>query len=286
MRHNSSSRLNQLEEEGATNGWPVCGAVPEPAQPVSPSVRAEWSYRLASILQATIGDVMNLDGDDFEAPFRLLAGRVPTPVNVSERLILKSLRMEFALRIGDEFHVRYHRRWPGACRFMAIECVARVWFDASTDPRSTLTQWASAYADVFSRHHQLPAAWKAARVLLQRPEGRVCISKLAREVGVSRSSLVKGFGRIFGISPFEYHTRVRLRCFVRRLRESSDKVSCVGEEAGFRSAKVYRSLRKVTGQTPSTVRAMTPNQFDRMLNGPLQTDLESLVNLTLLECPR
>ncbi len=247
------------------------------------SVRDVWSHAVASALQPVVGEILDVDGETFAEPFKRLADRTPPPASIAERRDLKARFVELAQQVGTDFHTLFHRTrlhrtrcrrtTPVTCGFLAIESSARIWFDSTTDPRQLLTAWASAYATEFARHHPLPPAWRAARILRQRVAQPAGIQGIALAIGASRSALDPDFKRMFGMTPIEYHARVRLAHGLTELRDRGTKVEDAARRAGFASVKNFnRAARHYTAMTPSQVRRLTPAEFARLLLNELQTD--------------
>ncbi len=247
------------------------------AQTDSAHIRPHWVHAVAAALQPVVGELYELDTAGFDDAFRQLARVIPAPVNGVERVMLRHQLMEFALKIGDDFHRLRHPESLSGCAFLPIESAARVWFNRDCDPRRLLTEWAAAYATAFGRHHQTPSMVRACRLLQQRSNGRADIGTVARDVGMSRSSFVKTFVRTLGVTPMEYHTRARLRHFIRALRESDAKISAAADAVGYKSEKIYAVLKRVTGLHPSEVRQLSHATLDQLMEGPLQTDVSKLM---------
>jgi AraC-like DNA-binding protein len=240
-------------------------------------IRDGWSHAVASALQPVVGEILDVDVETFAEPFNRLADRTPPPANVAERRELKARFVEFTLRLGTDFHTWFHRTTPLPCVFPPIESAARIWFDSQTDPRRLLTQWASTYAAAFARHHPLPPAWKAARLLRTRAAQRADIRGVARAVGASRSTLDENFNRTFGMAPSVYHARLRVTHGLTELRDRGIKVEHAARLAGFGSVKNFnRAVRRCSAMTPSQVRRLAPADFARLLQQELQTDTAAL----------
>jgi AraC-like DNA-binding protein len=272
-----SSLLNACRGERAQAGSPGEEGGVQKAGDADASlvIRPHWSHAVASVLQPVVGELFELDVADFVEVCRRLARRIPGPLTVPERVMLKHQLMEFAFRVGDDFHAIRHQVRPSACGFLPIESAARVWLRRDTDPRMLLTEWAVTYA-AFTHHHQMPSMVKAGQFLRQRSSGRPEIASVARQVGMSRSSFVKAFVRAYGLTPMEYHTRVRLQHFIRELRESHHKVSAAAEAVGYKSEKIYAVLKKITRLHPSEVRRLSAGTLNELMDGPLQIDLPKL----------
>jgi AraC-like DNA-binding protein len=271
MGHESSSLLAQFADGDAAKGKSA-GQSDQDVE-CAEAVRRDWSHAVASALQPVVGEMLDVDGETFAEPFRRLADRTPAPVNVAERRDLKARFMEFALRLGSDFHARFHPTTRVTCRFLPVESTARIWFDSVADPRELLKAWASAYALEFARHHSTPVAWKAARELRKRCAQPADIQGLAVAIGASRAALMRDFDRTFGMTPGEYHARVRLAHGLTELRNRDTKVEHAARLAGFASVKNFnRAVSRHTAMMPSQIRGLPDAWFKRLLENNLQAD--------------
>lgn len=79
--------------------------------------------------------------------------------------------------------------------------------------------------------------------------------QLARAAGVSEDHLGRLFHRRYGLTMWEYLTRLRVRRAAERLRTSQDSVQSVARAVGFRDRSHFsRSFRRVTGVAPRAYR--------------------------------
>jgi AraC family transcriptional regulator, alkane utilization regulator len=67
---------------------------------------------------------------------------------------------------------------------------------------------------------------------------------LAREVGLSRSALVRRFGRMLNMSPIRYLATLRLHLAAKALREGSKPISAIADEVGYESEEGFSSAFK------------------------------------------
>ncbi|CAL9662309.1 HTH-type transcriptional repressor PurR [Streptomyces sp. enrichment culture] len=79
--------------------------------------------------------------------------------------------------------------------------------------------------------------------------------QLAQAAGVSEDHLGKLFHRRYGLTMWEYLTRLRVRRAAERLRTSEDSVQSVARAVGFRDRSHFsRAFRRVTGVAPRAYR--------------------------------
>ena len=129
-----------------------------------------------------------------------------------------------------------------------------------------LDEWNAGYAAWFDRHHTLPPALRAARLLEQRFAEPLTLETLAQAAGASRTILGQQFTRIFGLTPSDYLARLRVREGLRRLRHGGDSVEAVAQAVGYKSEnKFYARVRAYTGLRPSQVRELEDAAFDALL---------------------
>jgi AraC family transcriptional regulator, regulatory protein of adaptative response / methylated-DNA-[protein]-cysteine methyltransferase len=92
------------------------------------------------------------------------------------------------------------------------------------------------------------------RILVERPEERVTLTALAREVGVSPHHLQRTFKRAIGISPRQYADALRLGRLKQRL-QGKDSVTMALYEAGYgSSSRLYETSTQRLGMTPGAYR--------------------------------
>ena len=88
------------------------------------------------------------------------------------------------------------------------------------------------------------------------PADPVTPAGLAHRAGVTPSRLARLLKRYFALTPSQYITKVRVTAAARLLRETSRPVAQVALDCGFYDHSTFtRAFRKVTGLTPTQVRA-------------------------------
>jgi len=91
-------------------------------------------------------------------------------------------------------------------------------------------------------------------ILVERPEERVTLTALAREVGVSPHHLQRTFKRAIGISPRQYADALRLDRLKGRL-QGKESVTMALYEAGYgSSSRLYETSTQRLGMTPGAYR--------------------------------
>ena len=96
-----------------------------------------------------------------------------------------------------------------------------------------------------------PIAGHALALLHNRPADPWSLARLAREIGVSRSSLAERFSVFVGQPPMRYLTRWRIQLACRLLRDDAAKVSAVAIDVGYQSEAAFsRAFKAVVGTSP------------------------------------
>ena len=100
-----------------------------------------------------------------------------------------------------------------------------------------------------------PMAGHALALLHNRPADPWSLARLAREIGVSRSSLAERFSVLVGQPPMRYLTRWRIQLACRLLCDDAAKVSAVALDVGYQSEAAFsRAFKAVVGTSPAAWR--------------------------------
>jgi AraC-like DNA-binding protein len=103
-----------------------------------------------------------------------------------------------------------------------------------------------------------PAIGRALCVLHERPAQAWTLAGLAREVGLSRSTLAERFTHFVGEPPMQYLARWRMQLAGRRLAEGAVKVSAIAREVGYDSEAAFsRAFKRMTGAAPASWRRVS-----------------------------
>lgn len=110
--------------------------------------------------------------------------------------------------------------------------------------------------DMARSHSQAErAALEAAAFIETHLDEDIALERLAHEVGVSVSHLQRTFTRLFGHSPKQHQTGLRVEALKRRLRDG-EGVSEAGYAAGFGSSRgVYEASAPRLGMRPAAYRS-------------------------------
>jgi AraC-like DNA-binding protein len=96
---------------------------------------------------------------------------------------------------------------------------------------------------------------RALNLFHSRPADPWTVEVLAREVGLSRSALVRRFDRLLDMSPIRYLTTWRFHLAAQVLREGSDQVATVADRVGYESEEGFsRALKRYFGVAPAAWR--------------------------------
>ena len=97
-----------------------------------------------------------------------------------------------------------------------------------------------------------PIAGRALALLHARAADAWSLQRLAREVGVSRSSLAERFAGLIGQPPMRYLAQWRIQLACRQLCDDTAKVSTVALDVGYRSEAAFsRAFKTLVGASPA-----------------------------------
>ena len=100
-----------------------------------------------------------------------------------------------------------------------------------------------------------PAVGQALALVHGRLAHSWTLDELARQVGLSRSTLSDRFARYMGISPMRYLSHRRLRQAAERLRQGQQSVAEIGYEVGYESEAAFnRAFKREFGVAPGAFR--------------------------------
>jgi AraC-like DNA-binding protein len=100
-----------------------------------------------------------------------------------------------------------------------------------------------------------PQVGRALQVLHGRPSEPWTLDRLAREVGMSRSSLAERFAAYVGGPPMQYLTRWRLQLAARTLEDGRSTVSHAAASVGYESEAAFtRAFKRYVGEAPGAWR--------------------------------
>lgn len=194
-----------------------------------------------------------------------------SPPTHADSLALRSVLLRYAGQL-----TRFVHRAQGPCRRRGCACTTgrleaaalAVWMDDHDDPRQTFADWARDYARQIAAHPG-PVSARVASLLEKRLAGPPGLAEVAKTAGISRTLMSTAFKADYGVTPFEYHTRLRLRRAVALLREG-EKAREVARQSGYRSHKNFNlALREYTGLTPTAVRYADGETLAGLLAGAL-----------------
>lgn len=116
------------------------------------------------------------------------------------------------------------------------------------------------------RHHQVqPQSWSKG---LQQPQIRRALTlmhsnyqqewtldELAREIGLSRTSLAVKFKQTVGTTPLQYLLTIRIQKALHLLSATSDKLEAISQQVGYKDAFSFsKAFKKLTGVSPKEFR--------------------------------
>jgi AraC-like DNA-binding protein len=90
------------------------------------------------------------------------------------------------------------------------------------------------------------------RIISERYRETLNVAKIAQELGVSRTHLMREFRKVAGITLLNYITQRRVSCAQRLMITTEDKILTIALESGFGSlAQFYTCFKRVTGKSPA-----------------------------------
>jgi AraC-like DNA-binding protein len=100
-----------------------------------------------------------------------------------------------------------------------------------------------------------PHVGRALNLLHGRPAAPWTLDALARDVGLSRSSLAERFARLIGHPPMQYLAQWRMQLAAGLLADSGHRVARVAAEVGYDSEAAFsRAFHKLVGMPPAAWR--------------------------------
>ena len=107
-----------------------------------------------------------------------------------------------------------------------------------------------------------PAAWETRRVIEvlraieNQADNELDLAGMASLAGLSRHHFLRVFGRIVGMTPYQYVLRSRMARAARRLATTRDSVLTVALDSGFNDLSTFNARFRATfGKTPTKYRA-------------------------------
>lgn len=102
---------------------------------------------------------------------------------------------------------------------------------------------------------QASAVAAVAKYLREHADERVKLSDVAKITGVNRLAILRGFRRVFGVSPAEYAKAQRLERFRTKVQEKKMRVTDAIYDAGFgSSSRLYENSGAALGMAPRAMR--------------------------------
>ena len=233
---------------------------------------AHTGYQLASAVQRFVGDVTILEPTAFGQALRRLLGSAPTFDGVAASVSLWHSLSAAAQRGAASHHQLFHRFYGatgGTCSMTHSWLPAPIAYDSET-MRETLLTWGTQFSDILAKSHEWPVAVRAAIVLQQHPLADWYMSRLAREVATSVTTLERSFKEIYATTPAQYQSLIRVRATAGTLHTDEGSTEGVVISAGWRNLKDFtRALRRVTGWRAASLRHCSVEEFNALMSGAL-----------------
>jgi len=108
-----------------------------------------------------------------------------------------------------------------------------------------------------------------AKYLREHADEQVKLTEVAKITGVNRLTILRGFRRVFGVSPAEYVKAQRLENFRKKVQEKKMRVTDAIYDAGFgSSSRLYENSNASLGMTPRAMRSGGEGQTIRYATAP------------------
>jgi len=229
-------------------------------------VREEWMSQLVRECQIVSGVFVTADVQRLRSGIDAFIDALPDPATPLESHVMRLTLLDVAVRGGGTAHHRYHAAFPCRCRFSASDLLDRHWRAAAGDPRAIFSRWADDYVTSLDRTHIVPLGARAVRALEAHSLTRLDVKRLASALRCSPTKLRHEFRAWTGMAPQRYHSALRAKAAVDRLRQSDLKIDVLAGDLGYRSkTNMYRALRTTCGLTPRQVRRLTTDEVALLL---------------------
>lgn len=104
------------------------------------------------------------------------------------------------------------------------------------------------------RRGGLSLAQRAADHIAQHCATPIQLRRLARTLGCDETKLRRDFRAEYGVSPREYHQRVRVQRALILMASGPTKTSAIARAVGYASeSHFYKAVRRLTGRTPAAL---------------------------------
>lgn len=95
----------------------------------------------------------------------------------------------------------------------------------------------------------------------------VSVSEISAYFNYTQEAFSRKFRKVFGCSPYDLLTRIRLQHAAELLRTTEDRPAKVAEECGFSAVRnLKNNLADKTGMTIDEIRKMTEKEFMQLIN--------------------
>jgi AraC-like DNA-binding protein len=228
-------------------------------------IRQPWLATVLNMLQGAVGTMLKSDRLSARDFLGMFVQSLPSAHGPLERLVLRSLLIEFAGRCGTTLHARVH---PGRdakhCRLIPAAFLESFWTSPAARPQDGFNAWSNAFFENLAAVHPVSPAERAAILLRQTPARGWDVVALARELHTSPAHLLRQFQREYGMSIRRYIRHVLVALALERVED--EKVDALAVELGYRSPKnFYHAFKEVTGVTPARFRLLSPEAASRIV---------------------
>jgi len=217
-------------------------------------IRHDWLEAVIGQSQVAAGHVLFGDAEDARQGLLTFAGQLEPARNQVERLVLRSVLVEFAARTGGQMHARVRtERGACGCKLGPASLLERFWHNPSEQPQGAFVRWLDGFFDELERAHPQTPAALAARLIRREYREPWTVRTLGQRAHVAPPQLARKFLKERGMSISVYQRTVRVVQALERIRD--DRVGDLAAFVGFKSKKnFYRALAHLIGLTPTEFR--------------------------------
>lgn len=107
----------------------------------------------------------------------------------------------------------------------------------------------------WSKGLQQPQIRRALNLMHSNYQQEWTLDELAREVGLSRTSLAVKFKQTVGTTPLQYLLTIRIQKAIHLLSDTKDKLEAISQQVGYKDAFSFsKAFKKLTGISPKEFR--------------------------------
>lgn len=242
-------------------------------------LRPQWMYDVRSACQSFYGLTFQAERAAVEEACERLCNALPAAESVQETDALDDLLMVCLTRAGTALHRDYHRRTTATCPGSPVEAAVRMWADPIADPRRRVEVWSDVFWSFLDTTHPTLPIERIAAILQASFRKAPGLDDLAHQAGCSRSALTRAFKTRYGMSCFEYVTRLRLRSFIDQVARGATAEQAARAVGYTRYHNLLHALSARTALKPKVLRSLPHDEIRAVLDDQLALDLTACARM-------